>query len=609
MNTTAPRKNFKLEDQWDLSSIFTSVESFEENLNYFLTQPSTARWAALLKYKNTLHQELDHIKIILDLYCDYELRLTKLYTYAHLKHDEDLNEDSWKVFFQKVTLLYQDFMQHTAWIEPEILALDQAILDKLLHEASVEPYRFYLETLAHKKQYTLPAEQEELISLTSLSMGTAQKTFSLLNNVDMTFDHVLDSQGKEHPLTQSSYRLFQRSPDRTLRKNAFLKLHQEFGKYQNTFAELLMGHVQQHIFEVKARGYDNSLMAALHSKNIPNQVYHNLIDTVRSKAGDLHHYMRVRKEILNINELHLYDLQLPPTEQASAEIPYEQAMNWVVESVAPLGSHYQKVLGEGLKQKRWVDRYENLHKRSGAYSSGCYGSHPYILMNYKGTLNDVFTLAHEAGHSMHTYLSNQYQPFHYSKYPIFVAEVASIFNESLLMNYLLNKSSSADQELILLHERIEEFRATLFRQTMFAEFELYIHDRLERAEPLTANLISDYYYQLNRDYYGPHVELDKEVSIEWARIPHFYSNFYVYQYATGLAAAMALSQKVLSQEKGACEAYLKFLQSGSHAYPIDLLKIAGVDMSSKEPLEMALDVFKKLIEKLSEKTKPLNINK
>ena len=598
MKKVESRNKLKTEDMWDLSSVFKTEKDFEDELNQFLSMPSNKRWEKILNLKGGITKSVENINNILDIANDFDEHLSKLYTYAFLKHDEDLNNDIWKSLYQKVTFLYQDFFQHSAWIEPELLSLDQEKLESYIDHEHLKEYAFYLKTLLNKKEYTLSAEKEELISLTALPMATPQKTFSLLNNVDLHFDKVLDSDGKEHDLTHGTYRLFQRSADRSLRQNAFINLHGEFFKFQNTFAELLTGHVQQHIFDVKVRGYKSSLMAALHPKNIQTDVYHNLIKTVRNKFSAMHDYMLVRKDLLGLDKIHLYDLQLPPTQNEQPEIPYDQAVEWIVESVAPLGKEYQSTLAKGLKEQRWVDRYENLNKRSGAYSSGCYGSHPYILMNYKGTINDVFTLAHEAGHSMHTYLSNQNQSYCYARYPIFVAEVASIFNESLLMNYLLKKDQNEDFQLMLLHERIEELRATLFRQAMFAEFEFYIHDCLEKEMPLTASMINDSYYKLNRDYYGPHIELDKEISIEWARVPHFYSNFYVYQYATGISAALTLAERVISGVKGSQESYLKFLKQGGHAYPIDLLKIAGVDMTSSEPIETALDVFKDLVEKL-----------
>ncbi len=598
MTKIKAREEQRPEDQWNLRSLYKTPFEFEKHLNSFLDRPTEERWEPLLKCRGKLHTKAKCIKEILDLSTDFDRELSKIYTYIFLKHDEDLNCDNWKGFFQKASLLYQDFFQNTSWVEPELLAIPQETFDTFLKEDCLKEYAFYFKALLHKKEFTLSSDKEELLSLASLPLTTPQKAFSLFNNVDLSLGQVEDSEGNTHDLTHGSYRLFQRSTDRTLRANAFKTLHQSFLKFENTLTELLLGHVQQHIFDMKARGYKSCLMAALYQKNIPTKTYHNLIQTVRSNIQSLHDFTLARKELLGLDEIHLYDLQVPLCTSSTKEIPYTQAVEWVIESVAPLGEEYQQHLAKGLTEQGWVDIYENQHKRSGAYSSGCYDSHPYILMNYKGTLNDVFTLAHEAGHSMHTLYSHKNQPYHYSRYPIFVAEVASIFNETLLMDYLLKHQTIEEDQINLLHERIEEMRGTLFRQTLFAEFELHLHECSEANQPLTATAINEYYYQLNRDYYGPHITLDKEVAIEWARVPHFYSNFYVYQYATGISAALTLAYRVLDKEPGSKEAYLKFLSQGGHEYPLDLLRTAGVDMESTKPIEKALSIFQELVNKL-----------
>ncbi|MCH9634598.1 MAG: Oligoendopeptidase F, plasmid [Chlamydiae bacterium] len=598
MKATQTRDLQRPENQWNLSSLYSNPFEFEKHLNSFLNISSKERWDKILSYKGTLHSSIENVKEILDLTTELDRNISKIYTYGFLKHDENLNCNEWKNYFQKVNVLYQDFFQNSSWIEPELIAIPQEVFESFLKQDLLADYAFYFKTLMHKKEFTLSSEKEELISLATVPLSTPQKTFSLFNNVDLHLGKVKDSKGKSHELTHSSYRLMQRSEDRTLRANSFKALHQSFFKFENTLSELLLGHVRQHIFDMKARGYKNCLMSALYTKNIPTKTYHNLIQTVRANIQSLHDFTLARKELLGLDEIHLYDLQVPLCASATKEIPYTQAVEWVIESVAPLGEEYQQALAKGLTEQGWVDIYENQHKRSGAYSSGCYDSHPYILLNYKGTLNDVFTLAHEAGHSMHTFYSHKNQSYQYSHYPIFVAEVASIFNETLLMDYLLKRQTIEEDQINLLHERIEEMRGTLFRQTLFAEFELHLHECLEANNPLTASMINDYYYQLNQDYYGPHMTLDKEVSIEWARVPHFYSNFYVYQYATGISAALTLAYRVLDGEPGAKEAYLKFLSQGGHGYPLELLRVAGVDMESTKPIEKALNIFKELVEKL-----------
>lgn len=583
---------------WNLDALYASADLFEQELQAFLKESPEVRWQPIVQFQGTLNQGPSQVKNALDLFFDIERKLNKLFTYTHLKHDEDLSEETWMQSYQKVTVLYQSFFQAVSWLEPELLALDKAQFETLLKDPSLELYRFYFQNLQHQKEHTLSQEKEELMTLASLPLSATSKAFNFFNNVDLPLGTVKDSEGVDHPLTHGNYRVYQRSPDRELRKNSSLQLHKSFMGFQNTLCELLVGHVQNHIFNVKARGYESSLMAALHPKNIPTKTYHNLIETVRSKAHLMHEYVKVKKQFHGYEDLHVYDLQIPFKETDQTEIPYEQAVEWIVESVAPLGEEYQRKLKEGLTEKGWVDVYENSHKRSGAYSSGCYDSHPYILMNYKGTLNDVFTLAHEAGHSMHTLYSQNNQPYIYARYPIFVAEVASVFNETLLMDYLLKKLDKPEQQWALLHEKLEEMRGTLFRQTLFAEFELFLHETLEANHPLTASVINEKYAQLNQDYYGPDLVFDKELSIEWARVPHFYSNFYVYQYATGISAALTLAYQVLEGKAGSKEAYLNFISQGGHQYPVDLLRTAGVDMESSEPILKALDVFEKLIDRL-----------
>ncbi len=599
MSETLSRSEQSTSNLWDLTSLFPSESTFQEELESFAKNADI-----FLKKINCLKGKLStsskNIKSVLDLIFELDRLLSKLYTYCHLKHDEDLNEQKWNAAFQKVSFLYQSFFQNTSWVEPELLAIDQSDFQKIIQKKELKLYEFYFKTLLHKKEFTLSSDKEELMSLAQLPLNATQKAFNLFNNVDLPLGVVKDKDGKEHPLSHGNYRLYLRSSDKTLRKNAFLSLHQSFSKFENTLTELLVGHVQQHVFDTKVRGYSSCLMAALYPKNIPAKTYHNLIQTVKTHAPLLHKYVSLRKKLQSTESIHIYDLQVPFASHSFDNIPYSQAVEWIVESVAPLGQEYQQLLQKGLSEQGWVDVYENKHKRSGAYSSGCYDSHPYILMNYKGTLNDVFTLAHEAGHSMHTLYSQTNQPYPYARYPIFVAEVASVFNETLLMNYLLKKLEKKEDQWALLHERLEEIRNTLFRQTLFAEFELFLHETLQSGTPLTAQSINIKYMQLNKEYYGPDLTYDEPLSVEWARVPHFYSNFYVYQYATGISAALTLAYRVLDGEEGATEAYLNFLRQGGHQYPIDLLKTAGVDMESPAPIEKALSIFSQLLEKLED---------
>ena len=482
----------------------------------------------------------------------------------------------------------------TSWIEPAILTLSP----EYLKAKELESFHVYLEKIVRLKPHTLEAPMEELLAVTGKALETAYRSFSAFNNADLKFPKIANEKGQLQELTHGSYSVYLRGKDRTLRENAFKTMHQSFLSYENTLCELINGQVQAHLAGMRARGYSSCLEAALFPHQIDTKVYHALIEAVRSRLGSLHDYLALRKKVMGLDELHLYDLNVPLVSEVDLSMPYSSAEDLVIASVAPLGKQYQADLEKGLKQGRWVDRYENVAKRSGAYSSGCYDSMPYILMNYHSTFSDVKTLAHEAGHSMHSLMSNRHQPYHYAQYPIFVAEVASTFNEELLLRYLATQTSDQAKRCYLINQEIEGLRNTLFRQTMFAEFELAIHEWAEQGIPLTPALLKQTYRKLNQDYFGKEVVLDNEIEGEWARIPHFYYNFYVYQYATGISAAHALFQQVVKEGKGAQERYLKFLSSGSSRYPIDLLADAGVDMRQKKTVELAIDHFDALVEEL-----------
>jgi oligoendopeptidase F len=499
-------------------------------------------------------------------------------------------------------MIFFDFQQECAWIEPELLALPADLIDDYMKSPELADYRFHVEKIVRMRPHTLSADKEELLAMAGKPLQAPPKAFSALNNADIKLGKITDSEGKEHDLTHGLYQMYLRSQDRVLRENAFKGMLNSFQGFENTIAELLYGQVQTHLFNAHARQYPTCLDAALFPKKIPLSVYRSLIQAVRGGLETLHRYVRLRKKILHLPEVHLYDMYVPLVPQVDIKMSYVEAEDAIIESVAPLGEQYQNALKRGLKSERWVDRYENKNKRSGAYSSGCFDSFPYILMNFRGILRDTFTLAHEAGHSMHSYLSKTSQPYHYSHYPIFVAEVASTFNEELLMNLLLNRFTKKEEKLFLVNEKMEDIRATLFRQTMFAEFELKIHELVESGAPLTPSLLKEIYYQLNADYFGPDAFIDDEIRIEWARIPHFYYNFYVYQYATGISAALSLAEKVLAGDSGARDNYLAFLSSGCSLFPIDLLKLAGVDMTTPEPVQAALRKFDSLLTELESLT-------
>ena len=595
------REEVLLEDRWNVEALYPSQEAWEMSFKAFVNHSKqTPHWPELLALQGTLHQGPEKGQEVLSLMMKIDRELSKLYTYAHLRHDEDITNPQFKNGYEQILTLAHAFAQESAWFQPELLSLPATLLESYLNSPLLAAYRFYLEKIIRLKKHTLSPESEKLIALAGQALQTSYKSFSAINDADFKFGTVLDAQGIPKPLSHGTYGIYIRDQDRTLRENAFKQYHQNYESYENTLCELLSGQMQNHLFQARARNYSSCLEAALFPKNIDTSVYYALIQAVHERLDVLHRYMHVRKQILNLEELHLYDTYVPLTSAIDIRMPYHEAEEVVIESVAPLGSEYQEFLRKGLQKQQWVDRYENKNKRSGAYSSGCYDSMPYILMNYKELLRDVFTLAHEAGHSMHSLFSRKHQPYHYSDYPIFLAEVASTFNEDLLTRLLINRCRDPHEKIFLLNQKIEDIRGTLFRQTLFAEFELVLHQHVEQGIPLTPQLLKQEYHQLNQKYFGPATIIDQEIDIEWARIPHFYYNFYVFQYATGISAALALAEKVVNGTHQDREAYLSFLKGGSSKYPIEMLKMAGIDMTSPAPVKAAIQTFEQLLTELEQ---------
>lgn len=588
------REKVNEKDTWDLVSFFESKAAWESKLKELVVDSESGflRISPICFSKNADPKE---VKRVLTDFFEYMRQLDMIYTFAHLKHDEDISFTENKESYEKARSLYHRFMSAASWIEPSILQIDDTSFEKLLNSAELSSYRFYLEKLKNQKDHILSSDKEEIMSLAGRIQGTASGAFSALTNADMDFGVVKNEAGEELPLTQGTYGKYLKEQDRVLRKNAFEKLHDSYKTFENTISELIHGQVQNHIFNAKVRSYKNCLEAALKPHNIPLTVYHNLIDTVSKGIAPLHRYTSFRKKRLGVEHLYAYDLYVPLMEMDEKHYTFEEACEIVIESVAILGKEYQDILRKGLTVDRWVDVYENKGKRSGAYSSGCYDSHPYILMNFQGTLNDVLTLSHEAGHSMNTYLSNRKQSYHDAGYTIFVAEVASTFNEQLTYEYLYKRAESKKERIFLLSAQLDAIRSTFFRQALFAEFELKIHEMAEEHIPLTPDVMKKVYGDLNRKYYGKDLTVTDRSSCEYLRIPHFYYNFYVYQYSTGIAAALTLVEKV---RDGALAPYLGFLEAGGSKYSIDILKAAGADMSSKEPIENTLKIFSQLLEKL-----------
>lgn len=516
----------------------------------------------------------------------------KIYVYANLKAHEDSSNTFYQGLSDKADSLITLYSSNVSYIEPELLSLDET---KLLNAVSNTVYLHYIEDLLRSKEHILSAEKEELLAQVYEIEQAPDNIFSMLNNADLTFDDAVDKDGNKHPLTHGKYSSYLESTDRELRKSAFKSYYKSFYAQKNTIAAIYSASVKKDVFNARVRNYDSSLNAALEPYNIPVDVYKNLVKTVEKYLPLLHRYISLRKKRLGLDTLHFYDLYTPIVNNIDTAKEYESAKNTVRQALIPLGEEYLKTLNEGL-DGGWIDVYENKGKRSGAYAWGSYGTHPFVSLNYDNTVNSMFTLIHEMGHAMHSHYTWSTQPYVYGDYTIFVAEVASTVNEALLMEHLLKTTKDENQKLYLINYFMEQFRGTLFRQTMFAEFELIAHEKCEEGEPLTFDALTEIYKQLNIKYYGNDIELDEEINYEWMRIPHFYSAFYVYQYATGYSAAIALSQKILN-ENGS-ENYIKFLKGGSSDYSINLLKTAGVDMSATAPTENALKVFENLLKQM-----------
>lgn len=590
------RSDVPLEDCWNVEALFFDRAAWESRFETVCRQEKP-RWPKLLTYKGKL-ADPEALRNLLEESFSIERSLSNLYTYAHLRHDEELTDEPNKTCYGKICALFSDYAEEMSWVEPELLALDEEALHSLLNASELKEYRFHLEKIVRLKKHTLSAEMEELMAKTGKALQAVSKAFSAINDADFKFGEVLDGKGDKRELTHAQYGIYIRDHDRVLRRNAFVKMHGKYSRYENTLCELLNGQIQSHTFNARARGYKTSLEAALYPQNIDTQVYHALIEAATSEIGTLHRALKLRQKTLGVDELHLYDIHVPLTSEVEIRMPYEEAVDVILESVAPLGTDYQNMLKKGFKEDRWVDRYENNNKRSGAYSSGSYDSMPYILMNYNEQIRDVFTLAHEAGHSMHSLLTHKHQPYQYGSYSIFLAEVASTFNEELLMQVLLKRASTKQEKIYFINQKVEDIRSTLFRQTMFAEFELLIHTLAEKEIPLTPGLLRQEYRKLNEKYFGPSVTIDSEIDIEWARIPHFYYNFYVFQYATGISAALALTERVLGGGEREREDYLAFLQGGCSRYPIEMLKVAGINMREPAPIKAAIGRFSSLIGQL-----------
>lgn len=579
--------------KWRLEDIYENEEIWEQEFE--LAKTVSQRIA---NYKGKLSKSASHLYNCLKDSEKLSLLIQRLFTYAKMRRDEDNRNSLYQGLTDRALSLSVQLGSETSFITPEILKISEEQLEQFIkEEPKLEQYRIMLERVMKRKPHILSEEMEELLAKTGDMADSPSTTYDMLTDADLKFPTIKDENGNKVELTQSNFITFMKSSNREVRKAAFEALYKTFGQFQNTIASTLSSNVKSNIFYSSVRKYNSVLESALKGKNIPISVYTNLIDTVHKKLEPMYRYMELRKKALKLDDLHMYDIYAPFIKEESPVILYEDAYDTVVKSLSVLGEDYTNVLKEAY-HSRWIDVYSNEGKSSGAYHWGPFGTHPYVLLNHKDDLNSMFTIAHEMGHAMHSYYSKRTQPYTYAHYTIFVAEVASTVNEALLMQYLLKNATDKKTKILLINYFLEQFRTTLYRQTMFAEFEKIIHDKAENKEPLTAEVFNTIYKDLNKLYYGDNVVIDDEISLEWARIPHFYNSFYVYQYATGYSAAMALSKQILEEGQPAVKRYLNFLSSGSSKYPIDLLKDAGVDMSSPQPIEDALDIFDDLVNQM-----------
>ena len=586
------RKDIPAEYKWKLEDIFSSNEEWEKT---FKETEKLIDYAE--KYKGKLAESPDIFLECMEWADNLSLNIEELYTYAKMRRDEDNRIALYQGMTDKASMLSVRAGSAMSFIIPEILAMPEEKLQNLRRDSRLDVYNHYLENIIRQKNHVLsPAEEKILAEAGELALAPSN-IFSMANDADLKIGYIRDEQGNEVELTKGNFLRFMESKDRKVRKEAFKTLYAAYNRQINTWAAMLNSSVKADIFFARVRRYNSAIEAALDDDNVPLAVYDSLINTVNEFLPQFHRYLRLRKKVLGLDELHMYDIYVPLVPESDTQISFAEAKDIVKEGLRPLGEDYLKVL-EAAYNSGWIDVYESVGKTSGAYSWGTYKSHPYVLLNYQDNIDSLFTLAHEMGHALHTYFSNKNQIHLYAGYKIFVAEVASTLNESMVMQHLINTTKDNKMKAYLINHYLEQFRGTVFRQTMFAEFEKITHAALEANHALTAEYLSKIYSDLNYKYYGAEVKIDEEICIEWARIPHFYNAFYVYKYATGFSAATALAQQILKEGQPAVDRYLTFLASGGSDYPINLLRKAGVDMEKPEPVRQALEVFVGLLDQL-----------
>jgi len=574
---------------WDLAPMYETDEAWEKEFSGL-----DALLGDFLKCKGHLADSPAVLKQAFEADDALSLSIERLYVYSHLKADEDTGNSVNQARHDRISARSAEISGECAWFQPELLAMDEARFNEYLNDETLSFYRRTLVEIGEERKHTLSAAEERILSLSSDVLGTPHKAFSLLNDADLRFPEIEDEKGKKIEVTHGNYIKLLESPDRRVRKDAFGAVYDTYAGMKNTLAALLDGEVKTHVLEAELRSFPSAIEASLFGDKVPVSVYENLIGSIHRDLPLIYRYFALRAKVLKLDKLDMYDIHTPLLPECRLEVPWKEAVRQVRDSLKVLGEEYHSSIGQAFEQ-RWIDVPECRGKRSGAYSSGCFGSPPYMLLNYSDTLDSMFTLAHELGHSMHSYFSDRNQPYHYAGYRIFVAEVASTTNELLLLDHLLKQASDSKIKAYLLNHLADQFRGTVYRQTMFAEFERDIHALSEEGTPLTADLLCDRYYQLNSLYHGEAVKGDERIRYEWSRIPHFYYDFYVYKYATGFSAAAALSRKILA---GETEPYMRFLKAGGSRDVLDIMKDAGVDFLNGDPVGEALALFKDTVDQL-----------
>ena len=589
------RSEIKDEYKWDLSKIYKDEKEWQKDFDDVKEEilKATSYKNSFLINGKKLYEYLKYDEVV-------SRKLEKIYYYAHLNHDADTLNEKYKVMTNKVSDLFTKYNELSSFVVPEILKLDEKKLASFYEdEKKLEDYRFSIENIYRFKNHTLDEEKEKMLSNLSKCLSNPEETYEALTDSDFEYDYITDEKGNKVKFNESNYSLFIKSKDRSVRKKAFEMLHNKYKKYIRTITSTYKGEVETNVVLAKIRNYDSAISASLYSDNVSQDIYNNLIKVVNDNMDVLYKYYDLKKEILSLNRLHMYDTYVEIINKVSKKYTFDEAKEIVMEALSVLGDKYIKNLKKAFDEK-WIDIYHSKGKRSGAYSSGNFDVNPYVLLNFEGTLDDVSTLAHELGHSMHTYLSCKNNPYQYSSYEIFVAEVASTVNELLLANYMLKSSKNKEEKLAIINHILDLYKATLYRQTMFAEFEKETHKLREKGEVLTSDLLSNTYYNLVKKYFGPNVLCDDLIKYEWARIPHFYYNFYVYKYATGISAASYIVDGILNNKEGALENYINFLKTGGSMYPLDELKIAGVNLNSKSVVLSAIKTFERYLKEFKD---------